>query len=75
MAALLDEPPEDWAHLRKGAMFGCPGYFAGTKAVACVYGDTLSLTLPQDRIAVLLGLTGLPPLHRARAGDERLGAD
>lgn len=39
-------------------MFGCPGYFAGAKAVAVVFGDELNLTLPPDRIAALVAQPG-----------------
>lgn len=57
----MDELFGDRPELRKGAMFGCPGYFLGTKAVACVYGDKLNLTLPQERIVPLLAKPGFTP--------------
>ncbi|HEY0713074.1 MAG TPA: hypothetical protein VGF45_10395 [Polyangia bacterium] len=54
----LDELFGGRAQLRKGAMFGCPGYFLGTKAVACVFGNAINLTLPPARIDELVTTPG-----------------
>lgn len=58
MVATLDELLGGHRDLRKGAMFGCPGYFAGTKAVACVFGDELCLTVPAARVDELVKKAG-----------------
>jgi hypothetical protein len=79
---LLDELFGGRSQLRKGAMFGCPGYFLGTKAVACVFGDAINLTLPPERITELVahpGFRRFEPLGRVMSGwvlidQERAGA-
>ena len=67
----LDELFGGRPDLRKGAMFGCPGYFVGAKAVACVFGSELNLTLPPDRIAALVQKPGyrlFQPMGRTMTG-------
>lgn len=32
------------------AMFGCPGFFCGAKAVAVVFGEDVTITLPAARV-------------------------
>lgn len=44
--------------LRPGKMFGCPGYFVGAKAVACVFGAEVCLTLPASEIDALVARPG-----------------
>lgn len=39
-------------------MFGCPGYFVGGKAVACVFGNELNLTVPPARVDELVQKEG-----------------
>lgn len=58
VSAQLDELLGGRAGLRKGRMFGCPAYFVGTKAVACVFEDALNLTLPAPRIDELVRTPG-----------------
>ncbi len=50
VVAALDGVLAGRPDLRPGKMFGCPGYFAGAKAVASVLGADISLTLPLDEI-------------------------
>jgi hypothetical protein len=58
VAAVLDELLGGRRGLRKGKMFGCPAYFLGTKAVACVFEDALNLTLPPAKIDELVKTPG-----------------
>ena len=62
----LDELLGGRRELRRGAMFGCPGYFLGAKAVACVFGSSLNLTLPADRVAALVVQPGYRPFVAGR---------
>ena len=48
--AALEEVLGGRAELRAGKMFGCPGFFLGAKAVACVFGADVCLTLPPAEI-------------------------
>jgi hypothetical protein len=51
-----------------GAIFGCPGYFLGPKAVACVFGSEINITLPSARVAELVRTPGCRPFEaRGRA--------
>jgi hypothetical protein len=54
--------------IHERAMFGCPGFFAGTAMVACVYGDQIVLKLRVDRVTALLrtpGCSYFKPYDRA----------
>ena len=53
--------------LRAGKMFGCPGFFLGTKAVAVTFGEHVCLTLPQARVAELMLQPGFGPFIAAGA--------
>jgi hypothetical protein len=67
MDGLLGGHPE----LRAGAMFGCPGYFLGKKAVACVFESDVCLTLPVPEIDVLVtrpGFRRFAPMGRVMSG-------
>ncbi|WP_158608981.1 TfoX/Sxy family protein [Paraburkholderia sp. RAU2J] len=44
--------------IHERAMFGCPGFFAGTTMAACVCGDLIVLKLPVDRVTALLQTPG-----------------
>jgi hypothetical protein len=47
--------------------FGCPAFFVGPRMVACVYGDTIALKLPQLSITALMetrGCTHFQPYGR-----------
>lgn len=59
--ALLEESLGQRSDLRPGKMFGCPGFFLATKAVAVVFGDRVSMTLPPERIAKLIEHEGYEP--------------
>lgn len=66
--AELDELLVDKPGLRAGKMFGCPGYFLGAKAVACVFGGEICLTLPRERVEALVREPGCRPfVARGRA--------
>lgn len=52
--AALEEVLGGQAELRAGKMFGCPGFFLGAKAVACVFGADVCLTLPPAEIDKLV---------------------
>jgi len=54
----LDELLGGRPDLKRGAMFGCPGYFVGGKAVACVFGNELNLTVPPARVDELVQQEG-----------------
>lgn len=56
--SLLDETLSHHPDLRAGKMFGCPAYFVGAKAVGCVFGDEMSLTLPPAKIDELVARPG-----------------
>ncbi|CAD6561999.1 hypothetical protein LMG28727_07620 [Paraburkholderia kirstenboschensis] len=47
-----------YGDIHERAMFGCPGFFAGTAMVACVYGNLVVLKLPADRVTALLQTPG-----------------
>ena len=64
--ALLDEALGDRHELRRGQMFGCPGFFLGTKAVAVLFGDDVTVTLPQARVEELIEERGYRPFVAAR---------
>ncbi len=66
MLAELDEILAHHAELRPGKMFGCPGYFLGAKAVACLFGEEVCLTLPQPRVDELVGRPGFRRFVAAR---------
>ncbi|HEY0708284.1 MAG TPA: hypothetical protein VGG33_15875 [Polyangia bacterium] len=79
---LLDELLGGRAELRKGMMFGCPGYFIGTKAVASVFGNEVCMTLPPGQIEDLVRQPGFrrfePMAGRTMSGwvlidQERVG--
>ncbi len=63
--ALLEEALGERAELRPGKMFGCPGFFWGTKAVAVTFGDCVSITLPPERVAELVKEPGYAPFVAA----------
>lgn len=50
VAALLEEALGGRKELRRGKMFGCPGFFLGKKAVAVVFGNDLNVTLPPAEV-------------------------
>jgi hypothetical protein len=54
----LDRALGSHPELRTGQMFGCPGYFLGAKAVACVFGGEGCLTLPALEVAALVQQPG-----------------
>jgi hypothetical protein len=56
--AALDRALGSHPELRTGQMFGCPGYFLGAKAVACVFGGEGCLTLPALEVAALVQQPG-----------------
>jgi hypothetical protein len=58
LRAALDRALGTHPELRTGQMFGCPGYFLGTKAVACVFGGEGCLTLPALEVAALVQQPG-----------------
>ena len=64
--ALLEEALGARDELRAGKMFGCPGFFLGTKAVAVTFGDRIAITLPPARVADLIQQPGYAPFIAAR---------
>lgn len=57
-----------YGDIHERAMFGCPGFFAGTAMVACVYSNLIVLKLPADRVTALLqtpGCSFFKPYDRA----------
>ncbi|MDX2024691.1 MAG: hypothetical protein SF187_30895 [Deltaproteobacteria bacterium] len=70
--ALLSEALADRPLLRPGKMFGCPGFFLGTKAVAVLFGEDVCITLPQARVQTLIDTLGYRPFiaggNRAMSG-------
>jgi hypothetical protein len=56
--AALDRVFGTHPELHPGQMFGCPGYFLGKKAVACVFGGEGCLTLPALEVASLVEQPG-----------------
>jgi hypothetical protein len=56
--AALDRAFGTHPELHPGQMFGCPGYFLGKKAVACVFGGEGCLTLPALEVASLVAQPG-----------------
>ena len=63
--ALLDEALAGRPELRRGQMFGCPGFFLGTKAVATVFGEDVTITLPPERVQALVKESGYRPFIAA----------
>jgi hypothetical protein len=59
--ALLEEAFAGRPDLRSGKMFGCPGFFCGAKAVAVVFGEDVSITLPAARVDALVKDEGYRP--------------
>lgn len=59
--ALLEEAFGARSGLRAGQMFGCPGFFLGTKAVAVTFGEHVTLTLPPARVEELVREPGYAP--------------
>jgi|GEM_PF-6417923 len=59
--ALLEEAFAGRPELRSGKMFGCPGFFCGAKAVATVFGEDVSITLPPARVDALVKEEGYRP--------------
>jgi hypothetical protein len=69
--AALDRVLGTHPQLRPGKMFGCPGYFVGRKAVACVFGDEVCVTLPPAEIDKLVekpGYRRFQPMGRTMSG-------
>src|SRR5687767_3299378 len=64
--ALLEEALGQRDQLRAGKMFGCPGFFLATKAVAVTFGDRVAITLPPERVADLVQKPGYAPFIAAR---------
>ncbi|RKE25246.1 TfoX-like protein [Paraburkholderia sp. BL23I1N1] len=58
LLASLRAVASQYDDIHERAMFGCPGFFAGTSMVACVYGDQIVLKLPADRVTTLLQTPG-----------------
>lgn len=67
--ALLDEALGGRTELRAGKMFGCPGFFCGAKAVAVVFGEDVSITLPAPRVEALIAKDGYRPFE---AGGKKM---
>jgi hypothetical protein len=64
---LLDKLLPDLPRARAGKMFGFPGYYAGPKLFACLFGTGVALKLPPARVTELLKKPGFSPfLPRGR---------
>lgn len=47
--------------VQQRAMFACPAFFTGRRMFACVYGRTVGLKLPTERVQQLLRMPGFEP--------------
>jgi hypothetical protein len=64
---VLDEMLSDLPGVRPGPMFGFPGYWAGRKLFACLFGEGVGLKLPPRRAEEVLKKPGFSPfLPRGR---------
>lgn len=54
----LERVTEGRPDLRAGKMFGCAAVFRGKRAVLCVFGDALVLTLPDAKVEALVATPG-----------------